>query len=358
MSKPHSPKLKSSLYSYIVFFLIIAFAVACCMSLFLTVLAQQMDVQWSVDNLGFAAWLTFANVMVITLLFTLLYHLRRSWAVERALGQITKATEKMMQGDFSVQIPSSVAERSDAALRQIIDCMNQMSRELSCMETLRTDFVSNVSHEIKTPLSVIQNYATLLSQPGLTQTEQKEYAGSILRATRRLSDLVSNILRLSRLENQQVKPEKVCYDLSEQLCECLLDFEEVWHSDAYQLVTHLEEQVMVISDPDWMSLVWNNLISNAIKFTPPGGRVSVSVQRKGDKAVVTVQDTGCGISWEEQRHIFDKFYQADTSRACLGNGLGLALVKKILEMTGCTIRLESQVGQGSVFTVEHPLNPS
>ena len=164
--------------------------------------------------------------------------------------------------------------------------------------------------------------------------------------------MISNILKLNKLENQQIYPDKQRYDLSEQLCECLLAFESAWEAKELEIETDIEDGVTVESDPELLSLVWNNLFSNAIKFTEPGGTVFLRVRSDGDNAVVSVRDTGCGISPETGAHIFEKFYQGDTSHATQGNGLGLALVKRVVDIVGGEIDVSSQIGVGSAFTVK------
>lgn len=203
-----------------------------------------------------------------------------------------------------------------------------MTEELSSVETLRNDFIANVSHELKTPLAVIQNYGTLLQSPNLSEEIRLEYAKAITQASKRLSKMISNILKLNKLENQQIFPNVERYDLSEQLCECLLNFESLWEKKNITIESDIEDSVMINADPEMMSLVWNNLFSNAMKFTPEDGEVYVALKKDGDNAVVTVKDTGCGMTEEVKSHIFEKFYQGDSSRASAGNGLGLALVKK------------------------------
>jgi len=163
--------------------------------------------------------------------------------------------------------------------------------------------------------------------------------------------MMSNILRLSRLENQQIFPEKSRFDLGEQLCECLLQFESVWEERKIALETDIEEDLYVIADRELLSLVWSNLFSNAFKFTPSGGKVSVSLRSSGSQALVCVSDTGCGMSAEVGAHIFEKFYQGDSSHATEGNGLGLALVKRVVDILGARISVESAPNHGSSFTV-------
>lgn len=220
------------------------------------------------------------------------------------------------------------------------------------METLRTDFIANVSHELKTPLAVIQNYGTMLQQPGLTEEKRLEYARSVTDSARRLASLVTNILKLNKLENQQIFPAVSVYNLSEQLCESLLQFEPVWEKQGIEIDVNLAEGVRISADAELLSLVWNNLLSNAFKFTRQGGTVGVILTADSQYATVQISDTGCGMSPEVGAHIFEKFYQGDASHATQGNGLGLALVKRVVDIMGGEICVESAPGVGSTFTVK------
>jgi signal transduction histidine kinase len=227
-----------------------------------------------------------------------------------------------------------------------------MAQELSGTETLRTDFIANVSHELKTPLAVMGNYATMLQRPGITPDERNEYAKAISEAARKLAQLITNILKLNKLENQQIFPQPKEFDLGEQLCECLLSFEDAWEAKNLEIETDIEDDVRIKSDPELLSLVWNNLISNAVKFTPDGGKIGVTLKTEENDVAVSVTDTGCGMNPEVGQHIFEKFYQGDTSHATQGNGLGLALVKRVVDILNGEIGVQSLSGQGSTFTVK------
>lgn len=334
---------------FIVFFLLVAFLISCCTMLFVTTLSDTLGVTLTNENVSAAAKLTFVNVLLLSLLFAIGDGIRRKLTVERPVKRITQAAEKIMQGDFSVRIEPghNDAEQFD----EIIACFNKMAKELSGVETLRTDFVANVSHEMKTPLAVMQNYGTLLQAPDLSEEKRLEYAKGVTDSSRRLADMMTNILKLNRLENQQIYPQAAEFDLGEQLCECLLRYENVWEKAGIGIDTDIAEDVTVKVDAELLSLVWNNLFSNAFKFTPPGGTVSVSLTATAHHAVVKVKDTGCGMSSEVGAHIFEKFYQGDTSHAMQGNGLGLALVKRVIDIMQGTIGVESVVGKGTNFTV-------
>ena len=284
-------------------------------------------------------------------LLTLLIRSRTKVTYDEPMQKISEATKQVAGGDFTVRIEPIHDEDKEDYLDLMIRDLNAMITELGSIETLKTDFISNVSHEIKTPLSVIQNYARLLQSEGLTEQDRMEYSRAISDASTRLSTLITNILRLNRLENQQIGLSEDQFDLSAQLTECLLGFETVWEEKQIEIEPEIEDGVMIRADRELLSIVWNNLLSNAFKFTEPGGTVRVSLKQKDGAAIAAVGDTGCGISPEAVRHIFDKFYQGDSSHTSQGNGLGLALVKRILDMTGGEIGVQSVPGEGSTFTV-------
>ena len=340
------------LNNYFMFFLLVAFVISCCTMLFVTTLAETLDVTLTSENIGAAAKLTFANVILLSLLYTTIDALRRKYTVERPVQEITEAAEKIIQGDFSVRIKPRNKIGADDTFYRIIECFNKMAQELGSVETLRTDFIANVSHEMKTPLAVIQNYGTLLQTPDLSEEKRMEYAKGVTDGSRRMADMMTNILKLNRLENQQIYPQATEFDLGEQLCECLLQYENVWERADIEIDTDIAEDVTVKADAELLSLVWNNLFSNAFKFTEAGGKVSVLLTTDGQYAVVKVQDSGCGMSPEVGAHIFEKFYQGDTSHATRGNGLGLALVKRVVDIMQGEISVESILGKGSTFTVK------
>lgn len=352
MTRDKTRRALFSLRRYFTFFALTSFVVTCCMLTFLSLMTRTMGLDLTREQIHSAAALTFGNVVLLTLIFTVVDGLRRKYMVERPVQRIISAAEEIMKGNFSVRIQPVHSIDSYDGFDAITGYINRMAEELSGIETLRTDFIANVSHELKTPLAVIQNCAAMLRQPDLPEQQRAEYAKTIMDASRRLSSLVANILKLNKLENQQIYPEKQVYDLGEQLCQCLLSFEEVWEEKDIALETELAEDVRIESDEELMALVWNNLLSNAMKFTPAHGRVGVRLETAGEFAVVRITDTGCGIPPEVGRHIFEKFYQGDTSHAAQGNGLGLALVRRVVDIVGGDISVESEVGKGSSFTVK------
>ena len=317
----------------------------------MSTLRDTLNIQLTSENLNVAAKLTLANVIFLSILFTIIDAVRRKITTERITKHIAEAAKRVVQGDFSVRIAPVNRLSADENFNEIIDCFNTMAEELSGVETLRTDFIANVSHEMKTPLSVMQNYGTLLQMPNLEDEKRIEYARGVVDGSRRLSDMMTNILKLNKLEKQQIYPKTEEYDLGEQLCECLLQFENIWEEKNIEIETEITEGVKVNTDGELLSLVWNNLLSNAFKFTPEGGKVTLSLEATDHHAIVKVKDTGCGMSPEVGAHIFEKFYQGDTSHATQGNGLGLALVKRVVDILHGEISVESTLGKGSTFVV-------
>ena len=334
-----------SLRRYVIFFVLIAFVVTCSFYLFL----RSFD--FTREQIQENAILTFLNILFLSFIFCLIDGVQRKVMIERPVKKILAATEELARGNFKARAEDISVIPGRNEFDMIAENINKMAQELSGIETLRTDFVSNVSHEIKTPLSVIGNYSTMLQSSDLSEEKRLEYAGAISDATGKLSELITNILKLNKLENQQIYPEKETYDLGEQLAECILGFEDIWEKKNIELNTDIDDGLRITADKELLSLVWNNLLSNAFKFTEPGGAVEVAAHSADGHVQVEVSDTGCGISEETGKHIFDKFYQGDTSHATKGNGLGLALVKRVIDICGAEISVKSVLGKGTTFIV-------
>lgn len=287
----------------------------------------------------------------MALFFTAFDFFRRRLTVEKPVREILEATERIAAGDFSVRVPISHAFELYDDIDVIKENLNRMAEELSKTELMRTDFISSVSHEIKTPLSIIRNYAKAIGKDGVDEETRKRYAETLVGASERLTNLVQNILKLNKLENLEILPELKKIELGESLRECVLAMEELTEKKNIELVCDIDD-VIVLAPSDLLEIVWNNLLSNAIKFTNDGGKVEVSLKKTGNYAVVTIEDTGCGISPEHGARIFEKFYQADSSRANEGNGLGLALVKRVIDLSGGEISVKSALNKGTTFTVK------
>lgn len=269
----------------------------------------------------------------------------------RPIQNMGMAFDRLSRGDFSVRVSEkeSITEIRDMARR-----FNAMTYDLSHMETLRSDFVANVSHEFKTPIAAIQGYATLLQDPNLTGEKRQHYVERILENSRRLSSLSGNILLLSRLENQEMVLDKTEYRLDEQIRRCILTLEGRWTQKRLELDVELPRRLYEGSEP-LLEQVWLNLLDNAIKYSPECGCIAVRMTEREGVLRVSVSDQGEGMTEEVRRHIFEKFYQGDASHRAEGNGLGLALVKRIVDLCRGRVLVSSAPGQGTVFTVELPL---
>lgn len=264
--------------------------------------------------------------------------------------KLRKAMLEVAGGNFHVTAECTSRLRE---VRDIYDSFNQMVRELGTTETLQTDFISSVSHEFKTPINAIEGYASLLQDHQQSQAEQDAYIEKILFNTRRLSTLTGNILLLSKLNNQSIRPQKTCFRLDEQVRQAILALEQKWTQKDIEFDVELD-RIEYSGYENLLLHVWTNLIDNAVKFAPAGGLIRMRLQCEGGSLLFTIEDNGPGIPEGDQERIFTKFYQSETSREVEGNGLGLALVRRVLEISGGAISVTSAPGEGSEFTVRLP----
>ncbi|MBQ8394165.1 MAG: HAMP domain-containing histidine kinase [Clostridia bacterium] len=288
-------------------------------------------------------------ILFLSVAWTIVDIFRRRKMNDQPTEKILEATERIAAGDFSTRILITRKYKYYNQYDYIAENLNIMAAELQKSKMLNSDFVSNVSHELKTPLTVIRSYAQLL-QEEKDEEKRIKYAQALMDAVSRMSQLVTSILQLNKLENQKIIPEKKVFRLDEALAEAVLGYEELLERKEIELDCDFEE-ISVLSSQSYLDLVWNNLLSNAVKFTDRGGKITVKLKRDGKNVVVSVKDTGCGISPETGARIFDKFYQGDTSHSGEGNGLGLALVKKVIQILGGEISVASELGKGSTFRV-------
>ena len=307
------------------------------------------------ETISSRAIITANNLLILCLFFSICDSVRRRALIKKPVEKILDATHKVTKGDFSVKIPYVNLKPFHNEFDIIIEDFNTMIGELATIETLKTDFISNVSHEIKTPLAAIQNYATLLQEPDLSEEERLRYADHLYDVSKRMEGLISNILKLNKLENQQLLPSKKRYNLTEQLCGCMLVFEDEWEKKNLTIETDLQDDVMIKCDSELLEIVWNNILSNAVKFNKVHGTISLKLYTQAGNAVVVISDTGCGIDSETAKHIFDKFYQGDSSHSTQGNGLGLALVKRIAHMINAEVTVSSEPDVGTSFIVKVPI---
>ena len=269
------------------------------------------------------------------------------WNIFRPLSDLSKSTRKIAEGDYSVRLEYKGRLKE---LAESFENFNYMAQELSSIEMIRNDFIANVSHEFKTPLSSLNGYLTLLQDSSLSDAERSEYFSKAFFSIEKLNDLTDNILRLSKLENQVSLDAPTSYRLDEQLREAIVLLEPKWSRKDISFELDLPE-LTICSQRSLLFQVWTNLLSNAIKFSDSGGSVTVKIEESEHHYKVYISDTGIGMTEEEQRHIFDKFYQADSSRQAQGNGLGLALCKEIVSKCSGKIYVTSKPGEGSVFLV-------
>lgn len=302
------------------------------------------------DNITLIAVLILIEIIILSSFCTVFDWIRRKITVERPTKKILDATEKIAGGDFSTRLEIAHDYGKYNQYDLIMENLNKMAIELQKNEVLKTDFISNVSHEIKTPLSVIQNYATLLQDESLDMETRKNYSKTLISASKRITDLITNILKLNKLENQEIQEKHEAFSLTESLANTVVEFETLIEKKNLELNCDFDD-VVIFSSKSLLEIVWNNLISNAIKFSSDGGKIDVLLKRKDKNVEVKVIDTGCGMTSETGSKIFEKFYQGDTSHSTQGNGLGLALVKKVIDTLGGEISVQSQLNKGSTFTI-------
>lgn len=291
------------------------------------------------------------DIILLSIIFTIGEAIISYLMIRQPIKEFAKASEKVVHGDYTTQIDINSLSLGSLEFFNIANNFNQMVKELGKIDSISNDFISNVSHEIKAPLSVIQSYAMILQNPKISMDEKREYVEKILISTKQLSALVSNILKLNKMENEQLESKKTQYNLSSQLVQCLLDLEDSWEEKNLRLDIQVEDDRYINSDQELLNLVWINLFSNAIKFTPNDGIIGVKLEEFPDRVEVSVSDNGCGMTEETKNHIFEKFYQGDTSHSEIGNGLGLALVKRIIDITDSKIEVDSTLGLGTTFKV-------
>lgn len=267
------------------------------------------------------------------------------------IAQLIDATREVKSGHFDVRVS---VEDAGSEVAELAESFNEMTRELGTIELFRNDFINSFSHEFKTPIVSIRGFARQLEREDLTPEQRKEYLSIIIAESERLSNMATNVLLLTKLESQQIVSDKRPYRLDEQLRSAILLLENQWTEKNLELDVELDE-VTFLSNEEMVAHVWINLLGNAIKFSNDGGLLEVSLVQEGVDAVVRITDHGAGMDEVTRAHMFEKFYQGDTSHATHGNGLGLSLVKRIVELCHGEINVQSQPGEGSTFTVRLPL---
>lgn len=267
----------------------------------------------------------------------------------KTFENLIKALNQLANGDFSVRLEVKGGRDVQCVARNF----NHMAKELGSIEVLRNDFINNFSHEFKTPIVSIKGFAEILKHDDLTVKEREEYLDIVIEEASRLATLANNVLAVSKIEQQGILTNKQSFNLGEQIRQCIILLDAKLNEKSIELELNLED-VMILGNKDMMSQVWVNLLDNAIKFSHNKGMLSIMMQENDKNVEVQIKDTGCGIDKEVLPKIFDKFYQGDTSHKAHGNGLGLSLVKKIVDLHGGSIACESKVKYGTTFKIILP----
>ncbi len=290
-------------------------------------------------------------IIFATVVFTVIDYIRRKIMVDKPLKEILIATEKMSRGEFDIELTYNHNYHHFDEFDLIKHDLLQMAKELAKSEVLKNDFIANVSHEIKTPLSVIKSYSKAASSSKIDEQTRLAYLKIVEEACGKLSLLITNILKLNKLENQCLKIELSSFNLSEFLIDQIVQFDSLIEDKKIELICDIEENIIIKSEKSYLEIVFSNIINNAIKFNKDGGKLMISLNKVDNQVVAVIKDTGCGMDKETGKHIFDKFYQGDTSHFKEGNGLGLSLVKKVIDVLGASIMVESEVDVGTTFKI-------
>ena len=267
----------------------------------------------------------------------------------RPIRSLSAATEQVARGNFDIQVPTP----RDAEMGKLVNNFNKMTRDLASIELLQREFTSNVSHEMKTPLASIKGFAMLLQSEDITDEQRREYASIIAQESDRMSKLCAGILRLTKLEGLEELPEPTEFSLDEQLRRTIVMLEPQWSKRDIEMEIELDE-VRIYTNAELLAEVWVNLLENAIRYSHEGGKIWVRLADGLDNIVVEIEDEGCGMDETTRRRCFDRFYQGDRSHSGEGNGLGLSLTGRIVQLMGGTIDVQSAEGAGSLFRVVLP----
>lgn len=340
MNEKLSPRMRT--YYYLIIFIIILFSAG-----------MVAGVLFLLDALGVVYQLSFSMLASLFVVAAVAAALMSYFIGRRILApmvKLSKASKEVARGNFDITVSdSSKLEEVQTTFRNF----NAMVRELNSISTLSNDFVANVSHEFKTPLTAIEGYAMLLQEPTLTAEERGEYLDKILYNTHRLTDLVGNILMLSKIESKSLAEQYKDFRLDEQIRQAVVSLESAWAEKDIVFNVDLDEVTLNGCEALLMH-VWTNLISNAVKFSERGQTIEIRLLDQKECVVVSITDHGCGMTQEVQERIFEKFYQGDASHKALGNGLGLSLVKRIVELSDGLIEVVSKPTKGSTFRVILP----
>lgn len=310
----------------------------------LNIKLDSVDTNHSIHLIGYI-------VLTFSVIFLILYLIVQRNAITIPVLHIRQHLQRISEGDFETELPLEKTLFDISEFNPIINDLNKATRELREVSNTNVDFINNVSHEFKTPLAVIQNYSKLLQDENLPTEKRNEYISIINNSVEDLNSLVTNALKLNRLEHQNIIPKKENFDLIEQIVEAILVFEKQLEEKNINLEVNLDEKIIVSTEKNLLNHIWLNLISNAIKFNKNSGDITIIAKVIDDSAVVTIADSGCGIKEEDKPFIFDKYYRGNIASNSNGNGLGLPLVKRICDVLDIGISFESEFEKGSTFVI-------
>lgn len=294
-------------------------------------------------------WRPIPLLFVLSAIFGIILSLLGSRIPLKPVRDLIAAINRLAEGDFHVRISLDTTQE----LVKLSESFNRMAEELENTELLRSDFINNFSHEFKTPIVSLCGFAKILKNDALTAEERNEYLDIIISESNRLSQLATNVLNLSKIENMNIVTENDSFDLTEEIRQALLLLESKWQKKELELILDLDE-ISFFGNKALLDQLWINLIDNAVKFSPAKGKIKIKLLEHGDEVTFQVWDNGYGMDPNTKQHIFDRFYQGDSSRTTEGNGIGLTIVKKIVELYRGRISVDSEAGVGTTFTVTLP----
>ena len=348
----------STISNFFIFFLLAAFVTTCCILLFISALQGSLGRAFTREEITVAAKITMLNVILLSIGMTVMNHIRRKFTVERPVKRITDATSKMIEGDFSVRIEPIAKFATDDSFNEIIECINKMAEELSGVETLRTDFVANVSHDLRTPMTTIAGFIDGILDGVIPPEQTEHYLQVVSDEVRRLSRLVTALLDVSRLQAGDRKFNMQPFDVCEMGRQILISFEKKIDEKGLDVEFICDEDRMfVLADQDAIHQILYNICDNAVKFASERGQLKMSFTwsdaegSRKRKAVVKVYNEGQGIPAEDLPFIFERFYKSDKSRSLdkSGVGLGMFISKTIIDAHGETISVSSEYGRYCEF---------
>ena len=321
-------------------------SVAACGYFFMTWLVNDIfNVEGTYISASFEVVGTIAfMIAVLVPMYIVFYRIRR-----KEIRILSEGIQHLADGDFNYKIPI----RRNDSLARVYENFNKMCEELKSVQILRNDFINNYSHEFKTPIASINGFAELLLDKNLSDLEREEYLKIIIEETNRLSKLATNTILLSKLSAQQIVTDTENYDLGEQIRQCSIILSKHWMDRGIEFTCILPD-VMYMGNRELMQHLWLNIISNAIDHTPKNGEIAISLQEEDGKIIVNIADSGEGMDKETLKHLFEPYFQADTSHSRQGLGLGLSIAKRITELCGGNIEVESAIGEGSLFVITLP----